>query len=185
MAKFLMRHGESLANELHVAGGDPPLTETGERQAREAWLPDGISSVRSSHLLRATQTSRIVGRRLGIIPGRELPEFDEVFFGAYDGMPVDDWFNDLYDRDIEALCAEVGGNDVETRVRLALRTLDKLPDGTLVVTSDTLLRCMEGWLAEGRIVPLGELPLIANCEVLSYEDGRLVRIGPETRGSEA
>lgn len=176
MARFLMRHGESLANELDVAGGDPPLTDRGVAQAEGAWLPEGIIAVRSSHLLRASQTAAIVGRRLGIVPGRQLPELDEIWFGAYDGRPIDEWFDELYRADVERLCEEVGGDDIELRMRRAVEALETIDDGTLVVTSDTLMRCMEGWLATGSIVPLGEMPQIANCEVLAYEDGRLLRI---------
>lgn len=173
---FLMRHGQSKANERNLAGTDLPLTETGRRQALNARLPHGVSTVVASSLKRAKETADIVARRLGLPVSMVLPPFNEIGFGRYDGHEVDEWFDELYLRDLPELCRQLDGDDPEERAKLACALLSDMPDGTLVVTSDTLIRCMMGVLTVGHVVPLGKFPQIGNCAVIGFdcESGRFL-----------
>lgn len=166
---YLMRHGESEANRLNLTGLDLPLTDKGRRQARETPLPDGITTVVSSTLCRARETADIVASRLGLTVAAEMPEFNELSFGRYEGREVDEWLNGMYLNDLSGLFEQVGDDDAEARARQALSALRQLPDGTLVVTSATLLRCMVGVTLTGRVASLSELPSMGNCFVLEYD----------------
>ncbi len=79
-----MRHGESPVNvtrTLSCRHVDPPLTESGVKQAGQAadWLAGRpIRRLYASPLLRAVQTAQIAGQRLGLDPtiAEELREID-------------------------------------------------------------------------------------------------------------
>lgn len=73
---FLVRHGESTANEINRFAGaiDAPLTELGRAQARRAghgWHAGRIDNVYVSPLLRARQTADIL---LDTLPARALQQ---------------------------------------------------------------------------------------------------------------
>ncbi len=88
----LMRHGESDGNANGLIQGqiDLPLTENGQKQAREIaqiWLSDGrqFDLIIASPLLRARTTAEIISETLG------LPvEYDAIWmersFGSIDGQ---------------------------------------------------------------------------------------------------
>ena len=68
---YLVRHGQTPLNESGVLRGlaDPPLDETGRRQAQRLGSvlgPRGLAAVFSSPLLRARQTAQPVGERAGL-----------------------------------------------------------------------------------------------------------------------
>jgi broad specificity phosphatase PhoE len=71
---LLARHGETNDNlePIRVQGfRDTPLNETGRRQAAELaerMTDEGIASLWSSDLSRASETAQIVGRRIGLEP---------------------------------------------------------------------------------------------------------------------
>ena len=146
-----------------------PLTETGRRQARNAKLPRGVSAVATSSLKRARETGEIVAGRLGLPISMVLSSFDEIGFGRYDGHEINGWFAELYLRDLPELCRQLGGDDPEERARFASSLLLDMPDGTLIVTSDTLIRCMMGILTVGNVVPLEKFPQIGNCAVIGFD----------------
>lgn len=165
----LMRHGQSEANLVNMAGGDLPLTDEGRRQVAEAQLLGDVTCVVSSTLLRARETAEIVAGRLGLRVPAGLPELDEMGFGRYEGRVVDDWFSGMYGSDMAGLFAQVGGDDPVGRARAALAVLDALPDGALAVTSATLIRCMASLAATGRVTAYPEMPPLGNCGVVGYD----------------
>jgi probable phosphoglycerate mutase len=68
---YLVRHGQTPLNETGVLRGlaDPPLDETGRRQAQQlgaALGPRGLAAVIASPLLRARQTAQPVAERAGL-----------------------------------------------------------------------------------------------------------------------
>src|SRR5579872_4764624 len=68
---YLVRHGQTPLNESGVLRGlaDPPLDETGRRQAERlgaALGPRGLAAVFSSPLVRARQTAQPVGDQAGL-----------------------------------------------------------------------------------------------------------------------
>jgi 2,3-bisphosphoglycerate-dependent phosphoglycerate mutase len=91
----LLRHGESTANAAGLFTGvlDPPLSERGEREARTAaallagarLVPDAVFT---SSLLRARQTTEILGAELHLADGAWLSDWrlNERNYGALTGL---------------------------------------------------------------------------------------------------
>jgi broad specificity phosphatase PhoE len=79
---YVARHGESTWNAEHrwTGHGDPPLTEAGRAQAREACVslgPHRFDAVVSSTLARAVESAAIIGaslglRRLEVVPNSKV-----------------------------------------------------------------------------------------------------------------
>jgi broad specificity phosphatase PhoE len=90
MKLVLVRHGESVGNfENRLQGQeDFELTELGRRQA--ALTADrlhelGASALYTSHLMRAHETARTIGRRLGVEPVI-VEDVSEYHFGEMSGQ---------------------------------------------------------------------------------------------------
>jgi len=86
---LLIRHGQSTWNALGRWQGqaDPPLTETGRRQAFEASAAIGaVDAVFSSTLERARVTAEIVSEQLGVGPVVSLPGLIERTAGEWEGL---------------------------------------------------------------------------------------------------
>jgi broad specificity phosphatase PhoE len=89
MRLILVRHGESVGNfENRLQGQeDYELTDLGRRQAEctaERLHVLGTTALYSSHLLRAHETARIIGRRLSLEP-TILEDVSEYHFGEMSG----------------------------------------------------------------------------------------------------
>ena len=88
---FVARHGESIWNAEHrwTGHGDPPLSEAGRAQAREACETlrgYGFDAVSSSTLVRALETASVIASALGIPRLDPMRHFDERFAGSMSGM---------------------------------------------------------------------------------------------------
>jgi probable phosphoglycerate mutase len=86
---ILVRHGESVGNfENRLQGqAEYDLTELGRRQAvatGERLAELGTSAVYTSHLMRAYETAKAIGSRLGLEP-QLLPDVSEYHFGELSG----------------------------------------------------------------------------------------------------
>jgi 2,3-bisphosphoglycerate-dependent phosphoglycerate mutase len=95
---ILVRHGQQVwpagPNPAAHEWVDPPLSETGQRQAEivgRALAGEDVEAVYSSHLERAHQTGRQIGRHHGLEPQvlKELREI-EMFRDVPDGKSVRD-----------------------------------------------------------------------------------------------
>lgn len=96
---FVMRHGESLANEAGVIVSDPRrgtkdwgLTKTGRRQAESsARRYDGpdLAHIYCSDFLRARETAEIAARVFNDTPVKTACELRERYFGNWDGGSVE------------------------------------------------------------------------------------------------
>lgn len=92
---ILVRHGQTAANAggLLLGRADPPLTETGYRQARAlaATLPRAARIV-SSPLIRARQTAAVLAGAACVVPDATAVEVDprwvEMDYGDLDGQPA-------------------------------------------------------------------------------------------------
>jgi len=91
---ILIRHGQSLGNaeRRFTFGPDEPLTEQGREQARAVcallcarYRPVALYA---SPFLRALETARLIGERLGLSPVA-VDELREQFFGALHGQPYE------------------------------------------------------------------------------------------------
>jgi probable phosphoglycerate mutase len=91
---LLVRHGQSTWNAEGRWQGwaDPPLSELGEEQARDAverLRGAGLSAVASSDLQRATQTAELLREGLGIAAAVEVePDLRERRLGAFQGLTI-------------------------------------------------------------------------------------------------
>ena len=88
---YVARHGESTWNaERRWTGhGDPPLSEIGRAQAREACetlRAHRFNAVGSSTLVRALETASIIASALGLPQLEPICHFDERFAGHMSGM---------------------------------------------------------------------------------------------------
>jgi len=96
MKLFIVRHGESVKNLLHVCNADPtkdyPLTEKGRKQAQE--LAKKIKEqhfdiICTSELPRAQETAEILGEGRGI-PIIADERLNEVNQGIFEGRLLED-----------------------------------------------------------------------------------------------
>ena len=151
---LLVRHGQSEWNAEGRWQGqaDPPLTDLGRLQAREAAGALGtVDAVWASDLQRAVETAAIIADQLGVGPVVVDPDLRERDAGEFSGLTrpeiaarfpgyLDDgrrppgWEPDeaLLARALRALhaiAAEVPGGDVHDPVRNSKRAHDPLFDG--------------------------------------------------------
>ena len=92
MPRFLLvRHGESTWNAAGRWQGwaDPPLSEVGEQQARDAaenLVGAGLTRVASSDLRRARRTAELMAERLGLGEVIVVPDLRERDVGPFSGL---------------------------------------------------------------------------------------------------
>lgn len=150
---LLARHGETEWNRVGRWQGhaDPPLNETGRRQAAEladSLERDGIAAVYSSDLARAVETARTVGERLDLAVTEDAA-LREIDVGSWSGLTraeVAQRFPEGYARWLEG---EIG-HDGESREHLtervvaaALRIAEAHPgEKVLVVTHGGVIRAL-------------------------------------------
>jgi broad specificity phosphatase PhoE len=127
---ILVRHGETTANRRRVfADDDTPLNETGRRQSElvaQRLAREFDSNVLvSSHLLRARQTSEIIGGIIGLTP-EPISGLHERDLGALKGLP--------YERLAQAPDSAETIDSVTRRAMAAIEALrDRYPAHEIVV----------------------------------------------------
>lgn len=91
-AFYMIRHGQTLANEQQVMAGssDSPLTELGKRQAQSVQnivkaLPVKPKTIAHSHLSRARDTAHIINAVLGVDLHKD-PDLAELNAGDWEGV---------------------------------------------------------------------------------------------------
>lgn len=154
---LLVRHGQSVWNAENRWQGqaDPPLSELGEEQARDAVARlqgVGFTRVVTSDLQRARRTAEILAEGLGL-DIRHDPGLREIDVGEWTGLTRSEiqarWPQELADWSEGRREAPLGG---ETRVHLAeraRRSLTRLAgegspgDRLLVVSHGALLRNLD------------------------------------------
>ena len=92
---YIARHGQSTWNAQKRWAGhdDPPLTDLGREQAKNACVRFSLhqfSSVISSPLLRARETAAIIAHTLQIDLMDPIPEFNEIHAGNLSGLTSDE-----------------------------------------------------------------------------------------------
>ena len=171
---LLARHGETEWNRVGRWQGhaDPPLNDTGRRQAAqlaERLAGDGVAAVYSSDLVRASETARVVADRLGL-DVVEDPGLREIDVGSWSGLTraeVEQRFPEGYAR---WLGGDIG-HDGETREQLTARVVDTATtiagrheaETVLVVTHGGVIRALRRHAAgdPGNAV--------ANCGTVVFE----------------
>ena len=156
-ALLLLRHGQSTWNAERRWQGwaDAPLSELGERQARDAadHLADsGLTVATSSDLTRARRTAEIVARTLGIdLIGAE-PDLRERDVGHWTGLTVQEietrWPEEMAAQRAGRLARQPGGEDTTTLLKRCMDALARLAvelagEVPLVVTHGGVIRSLE------------------------------------------
>ena len=152
---YVARHGESTWNAEHrwTGHGDPPLSELGRAQAREAseiLRSHGFDAVCSSTLVRAVETATIIASALGLRPLGPMREFDERFAGPMLGMTsaeIEERWPGLLERWRSGSPPEIPGGEpwhaFVDRVLVGLRELQRVPGRILLVSHMGVQRAIE------------------------------------------
>ena len=160
---LLVRHGQSTWNAAGRWQGraDPPLTELGELQARQAARALGTFDLLvSSPLQRAWRTAELIGDELGIGPVQPADDLAEREVGPWTGLTFEEidltWPGALQRREWPE-----GFEDDDAIVQRALAAVTTLaarhPDGTVLgVTHGGVLHALERGLgrSQGRFTNL-------------------------------
>jgi broad specificity phosphatase PhoE len=186
---LLARHAETDWNRDRRWQGhsDPPLNETGRRQASELaerLERERLHAIFSSDAARARETAEIVGLRLGL-PVNTDPRLREVSFGVWEGLTrrqIRHRYADDFARWEAAERPLPPGiepdEEMADRVLAALREIAaSYPEGrVLVVTSGGPIRAVEAHLrGVEQIRARRVLGAVDNCGLveLTVRDGRL------------
>ncbi len=152
---YVARHGQSTWNaERRWAGhADPPLSEIGRAQAREACESFGVhrfDAVSSSTLVRATETASIIGSALGLQQLEPIRHFDERFAGQISGMTsaeIEAHWPGFMDQWRSGSPVEIPGGEpwqaFVDRVLRGLEHLQTVPGRILVIAHMGALRAIE------------------------------------------
>ena len=149
---YLARHGQTAYNhEGRFQGQQPiPLDDVGRAQAHELAeraVPYGFAALWSSPLLRALETARIVGERIGLTP-REDARLMETDAGAWTDLTFADvqarepeLFNQFIT--VDPVFSFPGGesfDEQDTRVAAAIADVEGGPLPALVVCHGMVIR---------------------------------------------
>lgn len=145
---YLLRHGETPANAARVVQTpDTPLSDRGVRQAErlaQRLRGEGVASILSSTLRRATMTAEHVSAAAGV-PIVLRADLQERNYGDVRGLPYDEVGADILDPDFEPPAGETW-REFHQRVEGVWRHLQKviqdMPEhrrGNLMVVSHGLV----------------------------------------------
>lgn len=136
---LVIRHGQSEWNELGKWQGqeNPPLTDLGMSQAREAAQQVGdIDAVYSSPLMRAATTASIIAESIGVGPVQIIEDLMERHAGDWQGLTRDE-INQHYPGYLDSGQRPPGWEDddeVQARVHRGLRKIVAAHPGGSVLT---------------------------------------------------
>ena len=191
---LLARHGETDWNRARRFQGhaDPPLNESGRRQAREladALRAAGVDAVYASDLRRALETAEIVAEQLAL-PVTTLPDLREVDVGEWEGLTLaeveelsPDGLRRWREDGLPGWASGESFEDLATRMVRALLAVSAVhPAGTaLVISHGAAIRAVRAhasgvdYAASRRLFPSP----MGNCDVVELEiDERTIRVTP-------
>ena len=177
---LLLRHAESEWNAVGRWQGqaDPPLSERGRAQAREAAadVRDAVARVVSSDLQRATETADIIAAELGLSSVERDVQLREIDVGSWSGLTseeIEHRWPGVLERWRAGEHVDNGGEDRDTfleRIVAAVRA-HALNDGgpVLVVTHGAAIGVLERHL---EVHPGSAMPRLA---------GRWFEVGEQLR----
>ncbi len=107
MTIYFMRHGETYLNRYGRLQGwaNAPLTEEGKidvRRSGRGLAEQKFDAVYTSDLHRTIETANIVlseNKYADDLVIQTMPEFREVFFGYYEGLSIDQVYEDLREKE--------------------------------------------------------------------------------------
>ncbi|MEA2628743.1 MAG: hypothetical protein QOJ10_1203 [Chloroflexota bacterium] len=145
---LLVRHGQSTWNHEHRIQGqlDPPLSDEGRRQAARLGrrlAGRRFSGLYSSDLKRALETSRVIGRAVGIEP-TPMEGLREIYLGEWEGLLTEElavrypeaWAGWTEEPDWDLVPGGEGSAQFEARVKVALDSLfDRHQEGDVLAVT--------------------------------------------------
>ena len=152
---YIARHGESIWNaERRWTGhGDPPLSDVGRAQARDAcaaFSSHRFDAVGSSALARARETASIIATSLGLPQLKPIRHFDERFAGQMSGVTsaeIEERWPGFLDQWKAGVPVEIPGGEswhaFVDRVFEGLGLLETVPGQILVVSHMGVQRAIE------------------------------------------
>ena len=144
---WFLRHGETDWNARGLSQGnvDIPLNANGIAQAHAAaplLVERGIARIIASPLSRAHDTAQVAAGLLGL-PVQLDEGLRETSFGAQEGQPMVEWFNDWVAGTYTPPDAEPFA-DLRARATAAVNRALAQPGLVLVVAHGALFRAMRG-----------------------------------------
>jgi len=185
---YMIRHGESQANEINafLGHGDLDLTALGEKQAEMTaeFLSDiKVDKIYSSDLKRAYRTAKFTAEKVGLEIEKN-PLIREIDAGDWDQVP----FRTILQKDEIAFTRWLRdlGNarptngesvaELQKRVASAMRDIaEKNTDKTVFVFSHaTPIRAFSGYVMGKSLDELHTVPWATNASItkFGYEDGK-------------
>ncbi|MGM9605698.1 MAG: histidine phosphatase family protein [Faecousia sp.] len=151
-AIFLIRHGKTQANELHLYCGstDLPLSPGGEAELKQLRYRLPPSRFLTSGMVRTEQTLALL---FGDIPHSQAPEFREIDFGCFEMQSYaqlkDDpdylsWISGDNHRNVPP--GGESGEQMEQRVLSAFRRLEAENIPTVLITHGGVIACIMAYL---------------------------------------
>lgn len=188
---ILIRHGESLANQMGVFAGhtDFELSELGMKQAEKTaeyiCSHYSVNKVAGSDLKRAYHTAERVAFKCGLaVEG--VPELREIYAGAWEGLPFTTlisaykepyriWLEDIGN----AVCTEGESvRQLQSRVVKALTQIAETHEGENVVigTHATPIRAFQCFCEKRELGEMKDIPWVSNASVTvaDYVDGEFI-----------
>lgn len=142
---WFLRHGETDWNAEGRSQGrtDIPLNALGLQQARRAataMVDRGVVTIVSSPLSRALNTAEIVAEALQLPVTTDI-DLQEVAFGAEEGKPMGDWYDDWIAGTFTPDGAETF-RALHDRAVVAINRATALPGPVMVVAHGALFRAL-------------------------------------------
>ena len=187
---YLIRHGESQANERDVflGHGDLDLTEKGKKQAEltAEYLKDcHFDVIYSSDLLRAYHTAEATAKKVGlpIIKAERLREIDagEWDFKTFDDLEKE--YQDSYGVWLSniGLSQPDGGDSVANLQKRVLGVLEEIAkkhvgQKVAVFTHATPIRCLQTYSENKTIEEMKDVAWVHNASVskVRFENGKFI-----------
>ena len=175
---LLVRHGQSTwnADGRWQGQADPPLSDLGRHQAKEAARHLGqVDVIVASDLQRASETAEIIAGELGVGPVELDEALRERAAGPVTGLTreeIDERFPGVREGSVRPSGME-DDDAIVARAVPALRALEGRGETVMVVTHGGLIGAVERWCGadHDRIPNLG-------ARIFEVDAGRLTTHGP-------
>lgn len=183
---FLLRHGESAANQQHIFASHLPypLTEKGHEQAEQAALclrKEKIDCIYSSDLPRAYETAEHIAKYF-LLPIYTHTGLREIYAGKWAGITFEQiaeqypedfavWLDDI------GSCCLTGGERVQDMQLRVIKTIEQIVvENTgktiCIATHATVLRALQCYWSGKELCEMKNIEWSANASITSvcYEE---------------
>jgi len=157
---YIARHGQSTWNAQHLWAGhdDPPLTDLGREQAKNACeqlAEHNFEGITSSALSRASETASIISQILNVDLLDPISDLNEIHIGEISGLTTDEIIvkhPSLIEKWDAGNPVDMPGgetwNDFANRIFAGIHYLKTLKGTILVIAHEGVLRAIAFQLGE-------------------------------------